>query len=205
MNWEVIANWIMKCYQWRQDGFFYTKKAVLVLDSMHAHITPEVKNTIKTKNTIPAVIPGGLTKILQLLDVTVNCSFQAEIRKLWENWISSRIHHFTATGCMRRAIYAAVAQTGWLTAWECVPTSCITSSFRKADYSSSTRPRNVHRWTYRTVMRSRKLATTLTNPLKLPASTQDTEDKDFEGFTPSDIEDGRSIEWLNTVTMCLVL
>ncbi len=41
--------------------FFHTKKAVLMLDSMHAHITPEVKDTIKTKNTIPAVIPGGST------------------------------------------------------------------------------------------------------------------------------------------------
>lgn len=189
MNCEVMASWITKCYQRRPDGFFHTKKAVLVLDSMRAHIAPDVKDAIKNQNTIPAVIPGGLTKVLQPLDIAVNRSFKAELRKLWEDWMCSGTHSFTATGRMRRATYGEVAQ--WVaTAWERVPTSCITSGFRKAELfqygNEEPAPMDVEDSDDEESTDDYRFDPTLFN--------SDTEDEEFDGFTASDVEGARSNE-----------
>ena len=48
------------------------KKALLILDNMRAHTTDSVKAVIKSTNSILAVIPGGTTKHLQPLDISVN-------------------------------------------------------------------------------------------------------------------------------------
>jgi len=54
------------------------------------------------------VIPGGLTKKLQPLDISVNCSFKNHIYAKWEKWMSKGIHIFTESGLMRRAKHAEV-------------------------------------------------------------------------------------------------
>ncbi len=73
---SLMKEWLMSCYGKRPGGFFHRKKALLVLDSMSAHITDSVKAAIKRTNSIPAVIPGGTTKYLQPLDISVNCAFK---------------------------------------------------------------------------------------------------------------------------------
>ena len=45
------------------------------------------KERIQATDSIPTVIPGGLTKLLQPLDISVNETFKAELRKLWESWM----------------------------------------------------------------------------------------------------------------------
>ncbi|KAJ0063420.1 hypothetical protein NL108_002759 [Boleophthalmus pectinirostris] len=55
----LMKEWLTECYGKRSGGFFHQKKALLVLDSMRAHITDSVKAAIKKTNSIPAVIPGG--------------------------------------------------------------------------------------------------------------------------------------------------
>ena len=69
MDEEKMNLWLTKCFSKRPDGFFKTRKALLVRDSMRAHTTAQIKNKIKACNSIPAIIPGGLTKILQPLDI----------------------------------------------------------------------------------------------------------------------------------------
>ncbi|KAK7890945.1 hypothetical protein WMY93_022908 [Mugilogobius chulae] len=71
----------------RPDGFFRSRKALLVMDSMRAHITPQFKAKLKAVNTIPAIIPGGLTKILQPLDISVNRSFKAVFASPVGQWM----------------------------------------------------------------------------------------------------------------------
>uniref|UniRef100_A0AAR2J5P4 HTH CENPB-type domain-containing protein n=1 Tax=Pygocentrus nattereri TaxID=42514 RepID=A0AAR2J5P4_PYGNA len=106
-------------------------KSLLVMDSMRAHITPQFKNKLKVFNTIPAIIPGGLTKILQPLDISVNRSFKAVLRHLWEQWMLDGEHSFTATGRMRHATFSEVIE--WISkAWASVKTESILLGFRKA-------------------------------------------------------------------------
>lgn len=62
---SVMKEWLQECYGKQPGGFFRQKKALLVLDSMRAHITDSVKAAIKSTNSIPGVIPGGTTKHLQ--------------------------------------------------------------------------------------------------------------------------------------------
>ena len=40
------------------------------------------------KHSRVAIIPGGLTKILQPLDMSVNKPFKEALRRLWKKWIS---------------------------------------------------------------------------------------------------------------------
>uniref|UniRef100_A0A674N516 HTH CENPB-type domain-containing protein n=1 Tax=Takifugu rubripes TaxID=31033 RepID=A0A674N516_TAKRU len=118
---SVIKEWLTECYGKRPGGFFHRKKALLVLDSMRAHITDSVKAAIKRTNSIPAVIPGGTTKYLQPLDISVNRAFKVALRVEWEAWMTSGEKSFTKTVCQ------------WiLTAWSRVKKSTITNGFRKA-------------------------------------------------------------------------
>lgn len=128
---SVMKEWLKECYGKRPGGFFRQKKTLLVLDSMRAHITDSVKAAIKSTNSIPAVIPGGTTKYLQPLDISVNRAFKVALRVQWEAWMTSGEKSFTKTGRMRKATFAQVCQ--WvLTAWRSVKISTITNGFRKA-------------------------------------------------------------------------
>ena len=132
MNQDVMKLWLSRCSGRRPDGFFRQKPALLVMDSMRAHITPEIKESVHALNSIPAIIPGGLTKLLQPLDISVNRSFKLVLRELWKEWMTTGEHSFTNTGKMRRATFADVC--GWVaTAWRLVPVSCIKAGFKKAE------------------------------------------------------------------------
>jgi hypothetical protein len=53
---------------------------MLILDSFHGHTTEEVKKTLKSRNTDQVIIPGGLTSMLQTLDVCINWLFKAALK-----------------------------------------------------------------------------------------------------------------------------
>lgn len=80
----LMKNWLRECYSKRPVAFFRRKKALLVMDSMRAHVTDSVKAAIKSTNSTPAVIPGSTTKYLQPLDISVNRAFKVALHKEWE-------------------------------------------------------------------------------------------------------------------------
>ena len=132
MDNDVMDLWLNSCYVKRPGGYFRQQKSLLVLDSMRAHISDITKDRIKATSSIPAVIPGGLTKLLQPLDIAVNKVFKTELRKLWEHWMCHGEKSFTNTGRMRRASYQTVVQ--WVKdAWAAVPDTAIISGFVKAE------------------------------------------------------------------------
>jgi hypothetical protein len=45
-----------------------------------------------------AVIPGGLTSVLQPLDVSVNKPFKDNVSKLYMQWMAKGGHELTPTG-----------------------------------------------------------------------------------------------------------
>ncbi len=64
--------------------FTNNSKSLLIYDSARAHITDDVKNMAKNFSQI-AVIPGGLTKKLQPLDLTANKSFKSKLKTNGKN------------------------------------------------------------------------------------------------------------------------
>lgn len=95
-------------------------------------MTAAVKEKFSKRNTVLSIIPGGLTKILQPLDISVNRSFKVKLRKIWESWMSDGEHSFTKTGRMRRASYAEVCD--WVAeAWNDVKSETIRNGFGKAN------------------------------------------------------------------------
>ena len=53
-----------------------------MLDSLTSHKTEKNRNELARFRTNIAIIPGGLTKFLQLLDFRVNSLFKIELRLL---------------------------------------------------------------------------------------------------------------------------
>ncbi|KFM63799.1 Pogo transposable element with KRAB, partial [Stegodyphus mimosarum] len=108
---------------------------LLIMDSMRAHLLESVKTRCQKLSTTVAIIPGGLTKILQPLDLSGNKSFKAEVRKRWECWMSEGLHTYTKSGKMRRASYEEVAK--WVvSAWKLVKSSLIIARFKEAEIIS---------------------------------------------------------------------
>lgn len=82
MDSEQMKVWIEKAWH-RRLGGLGRRKSLLVYDAFEAHVTDTVKAAFKRENTDLAVIPGGLTSILQPLDVSLNKPFKDGVRKRW--------------------------------------------------------------------------------------------------------------------------
>lgn len=127
----IMLQWLEEVYR-KRKGAFFQPRGLLVLDSMRSHLLASVKEQCSKKlSTTLAVIPGGLTKKLQPLDLSVNAVFKQEMRRLWEEWMASGMHSFTKSGRMKRASYEEVA--GWVSqAWKAVKGRTVIAGFIKA-------------------------------------------------------------------------
>ncbi len=79
----MMLEWIDLVWEPATEG----QRAMLVLDSFSAHITPAVKQKLKSINTVPLVIPGGCTSKIQPLDVSLNKPFKSYVRKYWSDFV----------------------------------------------------------------------------------------------------------------------
>ena len=87
-----------------------------------------MKASFKRKDTELAVIPGGLTSLLQPLDVSLNKPFKDGVRKQWMQWMADGIHKFTATGRQKKALEELICL--WISqAWNAIPSEMIAASF----------------------------------------------------------------------------
>lgn len=131
MDEEKMSEWLREVYVKRPDGFFHKSPSLLIYDSMRANLTEAVQTQVKQTNSELAVIPGGLTKELQPLDIGVNRSFKVKLRAAWEHWMAEGEHTFTETGRQRGASYATICQ--WIVdAWAKVSVSSVVRAFTKA-------------------------------------------------------------------------
>lgn len=123
--------WAEKIWNKRKNTFF-DKKGLLILDSAPGHKKDTTLDKFKKMKTTIAMIPGGLTKKLQPLDISVNKSFKAYLRRQWEDWMVDGFHEFTKSGHIKRASYDTVCN--WISnAWTLVPTTAIINGFRKTE------------------------------------------------------------------------
>ncbi|CAG8602696.1 4526_t:CDS:2 [Acaulospora morrowiae] len=143
----VLKQWILEL---RQNAFCVTANNVKTQmkyllenefnekypnsNSFEGHKTESVKNTYKELNCIPAIIPGGLTSIVQPLDVCLNKPFKDNLRKKWNTWIMNEVT-LTKDRNLKKPPYKLICE--WiLQAWEEIPSQMVwvfRSRFRKHD------------------------------------------------------------------------
>ncbi|CAJ0602651.1 unnamed protein product [Cylicocyclus nassatus] len=131
MNEELMHDWVEE-WMGSEHPAKSPEKALLILDAACCHITMEAKKAIQKRAKI-AVMPGGLTKYLQPLDISVNNSFKAKLRNRWEEWMimDDAKHSYTKQGHMRHATYREVCL--WvLQSIQEVTAQCIRNGFRRA-------------------------------------------------------------------------
>ena len=74
------------------------KQSVLVWDSFQALLTDKVKADLNRQKIDVAVIPGGLTPVLQPLDKCLNKPFKDNVRRKYLAWMISSPFDYTPAG-----------------------------------------------------------------------------------------------------------
>ena len=135
MDEEGIVLWLSKVWNTR-PGALLKKKSLLVWDQFRAHKTEKVKEKAKEIQTTQAMIPGGLTSILQPLDVVLNKPFKDRVRKRWMTWMASDDKELTKGGNLKKPSISLV--TSWVkSAWDEIPAEMVVKSFLKTGISNS--------------------------------------------------------------------
>ena len=135
MDENVIKIWIEKVWARREGGLF-RKPGFLVWDSFSAHLVDRVKTSLKRDhNTTTAVIPGGLTSIVQLLDVCLNKPFKDRLHEKWCQWMMDGEKTYTKGGNIRAASLEEVCR--WvIESWEAIGND-MKRSFKKCGISNA--------------------------------------------------------------------
>ena len=77
---------------------FLNQPSMLVLDALKGHLTDSAKNQLRKMNTELVVIPGGMTSVLQPMDVSINKPFKDRLRQRYLTWILDPALELTETG-----------------------------------------------------------------------------------------------------------
>ena len=101
-----------------------------MFDAFEAHKTEQVKRSLKSENT------GGLTSVLQPLDVCLNKPFKDRARQRWMAWMAEGIHELTATGRQKKPSEELMCQ--WIgKAWRDIPREMVARSFLKCGITNA--------------------------------------------------------------------
>jgi hypothetical protein len=135
MTEELMLEWLKLVWSCR-PGAFLNQLSMLVLDAFKEHVTDSVKDQLRKMKTELVVIPGGMTSVLQPMDVSINKSFKDRLRQRYLTWIADPARELTQTGKIKRAAPSEVAR--WvLAAWKAIPESIIVRSFKKCCISNA--------------------------------------------------------------------
>ena len=75
-----VKEWIRSCLPQNHGD----ERSLLVWDSFHGNLTDSVKSNLQRWKTNVAVIPGGLTPLLQPLDKCLNKPFKDNIKRKYQ-------------------------------------------------------------------------------------------------------------------------
>ncbi|PIO70790.1 DDE superfamily endonuclease [Teladorsagia circumcincta] len=131
MNESLMKEWIEEVWLQRPYASTQQGRSALILDAAPSHRTELTKQYLQQHSRM-IMIPGGLTKLLQPLDISVNKSFKSNLRRCWEDWmIEEERHTYTRSGKRQRPSYEEICD--WIaTSWDQVTSECIMNGFRKA-------------------------------------------------------------------------
>ena len=77
---ELILEWL-KIVWGRRPRAFLNQPSMLVLDAFKGHLSDSMKNQLCKMKTELVVIPGGMTSVLQPMDVSINKPFKDRLRQ----------------------------------------------------------------------------------------------------------------------------
>lgn len=77
---ELLLEWIKRVWN-QQPGALLKHPGMLVMDSFRGHLTDNVKKGLSKIKTQQVIIPGGMTSMLQPLDVCINKPFKCQLKK----------------------------------------------------------------------------------------------------------------------------
>ncbi|KAK9398934.1 hypothetical protein NXF25_013903 [Crotalus adamanteus] len=135
MDEEGVKLWLDNVWS-TQPGGLIQKHSLLVWDMFRAHLTPSTKQRRARINTDAAVIPAGLTSLVQPLDVCLNKPFKDRIREQWNEWMVSGEKSFTKGGNMH-APQLDVLCKFVIKAWNDIDAETVIKSFKKCGVSNS--------------------------------------------------------------------
>jgi hypothetical protein len=135
MTEELVLEWLKIVWShWPRT--FLNQLPMLVLDAFKGHVTDSVKDQLRKMKTELVVIPGGMTSMLQPMDVSINKPFRDRLRQQYVTWIADPARELTETGKIKRAAPSEVGQ--WVSAaWKAIPVSIIIRSFKKCCISNA--------------------------------------------------------------------
>lgn len=134
MNNDLVLDWI-KCVWERRPGALLQLRSMLLLDSFRGHLTDDVKKRLKDGKTDQVIIPGGMTSMLQPLDVCINRPFKSHMKRLYSEWMASAVHETTPTGRIKKAGLVQICQ--WIiTSWNLIKEDLVVRSFKKCCISN---------------------------------------------------------------------
>lgn len=123
---RVMIEWIEKCFSpYLVDK---SRRSLLILDTYKAHMTARFVSAVSALNCDIIYIPGGLTPILQPLDISVNKPIKDYIRDSYSRWARNV---FDSETCLRRPTRDEIARF-LEQAWERLSRDIIISGFNFA-------------------------------------------------------------------------
>lgn len=134
MNGDLVSDWLRTIWE-KRPGAMLARRSMLVLDSFRGHCTDAVKARLADHRTDLVIIPGGMTSMLQPLDVCLNKPFKAHVKRLYAEWMADGLYALTPTGRVRRPDIALLCQ--WIVdAWGAIPADMVRKSFKKCAISN---------------------------------------------------------------------
>uniref|UniRef100_A0A1E1X208 Putative pogo transposable element n=1 Tax=Amblyomma aureolatum TaxID=187763 RepID=A0A1E1X208_9ACAR len=134
MSAELVSDWLKTVWGRRPGALLLP--SLLVMDSFRGHLEKNVRCRMSELRTDLAVIPGGLTSVLQPLDVSINKPFKDNVRRLYTEWMAAGNHDLTPAGKIRRPTIDMLCR--WIIeAWSVIPREMVVRSFKKTGISNS--------------------------------------------------------------------
>ena len=137
-NFNIFFTFFLGVKEWIRKNLRYSpeERALLVWDSFRGHLTEDVKAVLARRHVDVAVIPGGLTPVLQPLDKCINKPFKTKVRAQDQAWMVNGPFTYTPSGKKRPPSKEVILQ--WIhRAWQEIPAELIAHSFKSCGISNA--------------------------------------------------------------------